>query len=145
MHHLVGYLKEKKQSTHIKKILSSIFECKVDSIGKLLSDTGEFDVFFENNKIDNTSNFCVEINIYIHNKELEKIFPNDFLFASKLSELLNEEVIISFENDDPYVWILIKNNSFFIVEEDLTFESYGINLLDNKDEISYEEAKNLFN
>ncbi|HBV16498.1 hypothetical protein [Chryseobacterium carnipullorum] len=111
---LVFYLKKEKEDTYIKKMLSVIFKCRDTEVRELLSDCDSL-VKFENRPLDNISEFCVELIIYIHGKDkLSDInLSNNYFLGCKISEYINEDLIVHYENGDAYQWILIKENRFF--------------------------------
>ncbi|WP_027386476.1 hypothetical protein [Chryseobacterium gregarium] len=142
MYNYICYLKGKKENIHLIKILSNIFKCKKEFIGNLL-DSENFEIRFENRLLDDISEFSTELNVYLNDTVNKTVISNNFLFGIELSRYLNEEIIVSTNRDDPYQWILIRNNSFFLAEE-AEDESFGITLQRSKNiEISYEDAKNI--
>lgn len=139
----VCYLKGKRNDIFIIKMLSSIFKCEKEAIGSLLDDR-EVEIKFENRLLDETSEFCTELCVY--SKDENIIFSNDFLFGIQASKYLDEEVIVSIKGDDPYIYILIKDDLFFQVDEDIIEENYGISIQESsKMEISYNDAIRISN
>ncbi|WPO84293.1 hypothetical protein SD427_08145 [Chryseobacterium sp. JJR-5R] len=139
MDNYICYLKGKKENIHLIKILSDIFKCRDEFIGDLLGSKN-FAIRFENRLLDNISEFCTELNIYIDDTIKKVAITNNFLFGIELSKYLNEEIVISTHSDDPCQWILIQNNSFFIAEE-ADDENFGITLQRSENiEISYDDA-----
>jgi len=135
----ICYLKEKKEDTQIIRMLYDVFKCKKELIGNLL-DTKKNDIRFENRLLDHVSEFRTELNVYVNDNINKVAFDTNFLFGNEVSKYLDEEIIVGSQNDDPYEWILIKNNLFFIVEE-IDDENFGITLRKSGNiEISYDQA-----
>ncbi|MBT2623521.1 hypothetical protein [Chryseobacterium sp. ISL-6] len=138
MHTFICYLIGKKEDISITRMLSNIFKLNEEFVGDLLDD-GDFKIRFENRILDNTSEFCTELNVYTKDEII--ISANIFLFGIEVSEYLDEEVIVGFNGGDPYQWILIKDNLFFLIDEEISDENYGINVhKSTKIEISYDHA-----
>ncbi|WP_333597399.1 hypothetical protein [Chryseobacterium flavum] len=135
----ICYLKGKKEDAQIIKMLYDIFKCEKELIGNLF-DTQKNEIRFENRLLDDVSEFCTELNVYVDDNINKVTFKNNFLFGNEVSKYFDEEIIIGSRNDDPYEWILIKNNLFFIVEE-VDDENPGITLQKSGNmEISYDQA-----
>jgi hypothetical protein len=115
MHHYICYLKGKKENKEITSLLSSVFECANKLIGDLFSYE-DFEIRFENRLLDEFSEFNTELNVYM-DKPVNKLFADNFLFGLEVSNVLNEEILVSIKNDNPYEWILIRDRLFFTVEE----------------------------
>lgn len=115
MHHYICYLKGKKENNEITSLLSSVFECGNKIIGDLFSYE-DFEIRFENRLLDDFSEFNTELNVYM-DKPVNKLFADNFLFGLEVSNVLNEEILVSIKNDNPYEWILIRDRLSFIVEE----------------------------
>ncbi|WP_265130978.1 hypothetical protein [Chryseobacterium oranimense] len=135
----ICYLKGKKEDSQIIKMLYDVFKCEKELIGNLF-DTQKNDIRFENRLLDDVSEFCTELNVYVDDNINKVTFNNNFLFGYEVSKYFDEDIIIGSRNDDPYEWILIKNNLFFIVEE-VDDENSGITLQKSSNmEISYDQA-----
>lgn len=142
MENYICYLRENKKDIHLIQMLSNIFQCEEELIGNLLN-TYNFKIKFENRLLDNVSEFCTELNVYVDNNTNSIVFFNNFLFGFEVSKYLNEDILVSNQGDDPYQWILISNNQFYIVEE-IDNENYGIDLQEsNRVKISYNEAMDI--
>ncbi|MDN4011254.1 MULTISPECIES: hypothetical protein [Chryseobacterium] len=147
MDNYICYVKYDKEDAEVIEMLSNVFNYKKEQIGNLF-DQKDFEITFENRILDEISEFCTELNVYIPNNEITAIYPNNFLFGYQVSKYLNQQVLVSvsFENNDPYQYILIENDLFFIVDEvidDNSDDKYGITVQKNtKIKISYNDAIN---
>ncbi|MDN4031025.1 hypothetical protein [Chryseobacterium gambrini] len=147
MDNYICYVKYDKEDAEVIEMLSNVFNYKKEQIGNLF-DQKDFEITFENRILDEISEFCTELNVYIPNNEITAIYPNKFLFGYQVSKYLNQQVLVSvsFENNDPYQYILIENDLFFIVDEvidDNSDDKYGITVQKNtKIKISYNDAIN---
>ncbi|MDN4012266.1 hypothetical protein QX233_07345 [Chryseobacterium gambrini] len=141
MENYICYLRENKKDIHLIQMLSNIFQCEEELIGNLLN-TYNFKIKFENRLLDNVSEFCTELNVYVDNNTNSIVFFNNFLFGFEVSKYLNEDILVSNQGDDPYQWILVSNNQFYIVEE-IDNENYGIDLQESRVKISYNEAMDI--
>jgi len=141
MENYICYLRENKKDIHLIQMLSNIFQCEEELIGNLLN-TYNFKIKFENRLLDNVSEFCTELNVYVDNNTNSIVFFNNFLFGFEVSKYLNEDILVSNQGADPYQWILVSNNQFYIVEE-IDNENYGIDLQESRVKISYNEAMDI--
>lgn len=128
---LVFYLKNRKEDLFIEKMLSDIFEYDQVQVKELLNE-GDCLIRYENRVLDNISEFRVELVVYIQNESQlnDRKLNNNFFLGLKIANYINEGVIISYAGHDPYLWLLIKENHFFLVEE-IAQDSNGISLMEN--------------
>lgn len=133
-------MKGKKSNRYLIEMLSCIFKYKLEEVGDFLSD-GTYYLKFENRLLDEASEFCTELNVYIPDKErvLKTELYNNLLFGVKVSEYIGDEVLVNDESDDPYQWVLIKGKQLFLVEE-VDDDNEGITLMSTKLELSYEKS-----
>lgn len=127
---LVFYLKSKRKDSFIEKMLSDIFEYKQEQVKKLLSEDDCL-IRYENRILDNVSEFFVELVVYIQDDKLlnDIKLNNNIVLGLKISNYINEDVITDYQKNNPYQWLLIKKNRFFLVEE-IDQDSNGI-ILEN--------------
>ncbi len=140
MTHLICYLKRKKTDHYIIELLTEIFNSTENEISTILNEEKSM-IKFENRILDDISEFQTELNIYcVDEKIVKELKLNNISLGIAISKSINEDIIVSDENvcDDPYQWILIKQDKLFLVEEDDTKDNNGITLnRNNKTEISY--------
>lgn len=136
--HLYLLFTRKKGDINITRMLSNIFKLNEEFIGDLLND-GDLKIRFENRILDDTSEFCTELNVYNNDENI--VFSNNFLFGIQVSKYLDEEVVVGINDDAPYQWIFIKKDWFFLIDEEISDENYGINIKQShKIEIPYDHA-----
>lgn len=87
----------------------------------------------------------MELNIYcIDERRVSKLeLNNNVSLGIAISKSINEDIVVNDENicDNPYQWILIKQNSLFLVEEDDNEDNNGITLnQNNRIEITYNNS-----
>lgn len=111
-------------------MLSDIFEYKQEQVKKLLSEDDCL-IRYENRILDNISEFSVELVVYIQDDKLlnDIKLNNNIVLGLKISNYINEDVITDYQKNNPYQWLLIKKNRFFLVEE-IDQDSNGI-ILEN--------------
>lgn len=140
MTHLICYLKRKKTDHYIIELLKEIFNSTENDISTISNEEKSI-IKFENRILDDISEFQTELNIYcLDEKRVKELKFNNISLGIAISKSINEDIIVSDENvcDDPYQWILIKQDKLFLVEEDDTEDNNGITLSrNNKTEISY--------
>lgn len=112
MNNYICYLKGVKQDKLIINLLAKIFRCNEETITDLLENETT-QIKFENKVLDNVSEFQTELNVYIDG-DIKTVFLNNLLFGIEISKHLGEEVIVNSNFNDPYQWILIKNDLFFL-------------------------------
>lgn len=125
---LVFYLKSKREDLFIQKMLCDIFEYKQGQVKELLSEEDCL-IRYENRVLDNISEFFVELVVYIQDdKQLHDMkLNNNIILGLKISNYINEDIITNYQKKEPYQWLLIKRNRFFLVEE-IDQDSNGISL-----------------
>lgn len=141
MIHFICYLKRKKTDHYIVELLKEIFNCDIKEISNLIDEEKSL-IKFENRILDDVSEFQVELNIYcIDERRIKELkFNNNVSLGIAISKSINEDIAVNDENicDNPYRWILIKQNSLFLVEEDDNEDNNGITLNpNNRIEITY--------
>lgn len=144
MIHFICYLKRKKTDHYIVELLKEIFNCEIKQISRLIDEEKSL-IKFENRVLDDISEFQVELNIYcIDVKRARELQLNNNIFLGiAISKSINEDIIVNDENicDDPYQWILIRQNNLFLVEEDDNEDNNGITLNQNSIiEITYNNS-----
>lgn len=132
---LVFYLKSKRKDLFIEKMLSDIFEYPQTQVKELLSEEDCL-IRYENRVLDNISEFCVELIVYIQEeKQLNNIrLDNNIILGMQISNYIDEEVITNYQGNEPYQWLLIKGNHFFLVEE-IDQDNNGISLENDRIEV----------
>ncbi|PQA96794.1 hypothetical protein B0A69_01615 [Chryseobacterium shigense] len=143
MIHFICYLKKKKTDHYIVELLKEIFNCDIKEISNLIDEEKSL-IKFENRILDDISEFQVELNIYcIDERRVEELkFNNNISLGIAISKNINEDIAVNDENicDNPYQWILIKQNSLFLVEEEED-DNNGITLnQNNRIEIPYNNS-----
>jgi hypothetical protein len=125
---LVFYLKSKREDLFIEKMISDIFGYQQSQVKGLLSEEDCL-IRYENRVLDNISEFCVDLVVYIQDeKQLNDIrLDNNIILGIQISNYIDEDVITNYQENEPYQWLLIKGNHFFLVEE-TNQDSNGINL-----------------
>ncbi|MCX8526493.1 hypothetical protein OF897_21500 [Chryseobacterium formosus] len=137
MNNYICYLKGVKQDKLIINLLAKIFRCNKETITDLLENETT-QIKFENRVLDNVSEFQTELNVYIDG-DIKTVFLNNLLFGIEISKHLGEEVIVNSNFNDPYQWILIKNDLFFLVDE-IDNDTYGISIKESsKTKMSYKD------
>ncbi len=141
MIHFICYLKRKKTDHYIVELLKEIFNCDIKEISNLIDEEKSL-IKFENRILDDVSEFQVELNIYcIDERRIKELkFNNNVSLGIAISKSINEDIAVNDENicDNPYQWILIKQNRLFLVEEDDNEDNNGITLNpNNRIEITY--------
>lgn len=116
-------------------MLSDIFEYQQTQVKELLSEEDCL-IRYENRVLDNTSEFCVELIVYIQDEnQLNDIrLDNNIILGIQISNYIDEDVITNYKENEPYQWLLLRRNHFFLVEE-VAQESYGINLENDRIEV----------
>ncbi len=124
-------------------MLSHILLYREDEIGEMCNEKDvDLPVRFENRLLDQKSEFNTELEIHIVDINCRRIthLYNDLLFAFKISEYLNEEVLINDASDDPYQWLLIQNQKLSLAEA-VDNEYNGVTILRSKiQELSIEKS-----
>ncbi len=133
---LVFYLRKKRENLFIEKMLGDIFEYPQEQVKELLSEEDCL-IRYENRVLDNISEFCVELIVYIQNeKQLNDMqLDNNIMLGIKIANYIDEDVLTKYKENEPYQWLLLKDNHFFLVEE-IDQDSYGISLEGERIEIS---------
>ncbi|MGI9580037.1 hypothetical protein ACR1PO_02380 [Chryseobacterium sp. RRHN12] len=134
MIHFICYLRRKRSDNYIIKLLKEIFNYDIKEISNLMDDKKSL-IKFENRILDDISEFQVELNIYCidEGRARELKLNNNVSVGIAISNKIHEDVVVN-DNiicDEPYQWILIKQNSLFLVEEDDIEDSNGITLNQN--------------
>ncbi|MBL3550541.1 hypothetical protein J2787_000869 [Chryseobacterium rhizosphaerae] len=144
MIHFICYLKRKKTDHYIVELLKEIFNCDIKDISNLTDEEKSL-IKFENRILDDISEFQVELNIYCIDERRVKDLKlnNNVSLGIAISKNINEDIAVNDENicDNPYQWILIKQNSLFLVEEEDNEDNNGITLnQNNRIEIMYNNS-----
>ncbi|MCX8534667.1 hypothetical protein [Chryseobacterium luquanense] len=132
---LVFYLRSKREDLFIEKMLSDIFEYQQTQVKELLSEEDCL-IRYENRVLDNTSEFYVELIVYIQdeNKLNDIRLDDNIILGIQISNYIDEDVITNYKENEPYQWLLLRGNHFFLVEE-VAQESYGINFENDRIEV----------
>ncbi|SIT09058.1 hypothetical protein SAMN05421796_11332 [Chryseobacterium piscicola] len=132
---LVFYLKSKRRDLYLEKMLSDIFGYKEAQVKELLSEEDCL-IRYENRVLDNISEFNVELIVYIQDEnQLNDVrLDNNITLGILIANYLNEEVITDYKKSEPYQWLLLRENRFFLVEE-IAQQNNGICLENNRIEI----------
>lgn len=144
MIHFICYLKRKKTDHYIVELLKEIFNCDIKDISNLIDEEKSL-IKFENRILDDISEFQVELNIYCIDERRVKDLKlnNNVSLGIAISKNINEDIAVNDENicDNPYQWILIKQNRLFLVEEEDNEDNNGITLnQNNRIEIMYNNS-----
>ena len=125
MQHFVIWIKEQHDDSSLKEMIAvAIFE-KYENIGYFLDDIC-YRTRYELRVLDDVSEFNVELNIYT-DVDFEEPLSLE-IFAERFSVNNEVDVLIpSFNDDDPYEWILFSKNSQRIVDEILG-DNIGVNI-----------------
>ncbi|CAL2090872.1 hypothetical protein [Tenacibaculum sp. 190524A02b] len=143
MVHLVCFFKDNVSVKKIKESLAIIFDVDFYDIKELFNDT-EAIVKYEIRKLSINQDFNYELNLYVKRDSIliTKLY-NNLIFGYRFSKVLNFEILINDESDDPYQWILIEKNNLFLVEEKDT-EEYGIDIIkSNRQKLNFNKAMKL--
>lgn len=101
----------------LKSSLLEIFHITESDLSNLFK--GNYSLIkYEIRKLVNYQDFNIEIIIYVPKEVIiENTIFNNLIIGSKISKLLNIEVLINDESDDPYQCILINKDNIYLVEE----------------------------
>ncbi len=140
----VCYFKKQKTEESIKNILGKIYKTNQNNIKKLEDYDDKAIINFQFTKFGNDSDFNYQLEIFVSNDLIISLgIFNNLILAIHLNKILEEEILINDESDDPYQWLLIKNNKLYLVEEYEDLQQ-GINLLYEKSiELNILKAINL--
>lgn len=125
MHLYVYYLKQTYPEAFIKTLLSKLLGYAEASIGEL-NFPGEYTLRYENRYLD-PAEFNTELSIFCWENDFESRTGGKIQFGSQISQYIRDEVVVKYLEDDPHQWVLISNDRFFVVPENVG-DNIGINL-----------------
>lgn len=145
-HHFICYFKSKKITESVLvNSLSIVFNISSCQIGELIDD-GDLLIRYEIIDLDSSGKgFFRELNIYVEKSILIKShINNNLLLVLELTNVIQEDIIINDESNDPYQYLLVNSKrQVFLVEDTGEFES--VNIRGELIELSLSKSLHIFN
>ncbi|GGH00623.1 hypothetical protein [Pedobacter zeae] len=109
----ITYIQQRFESIKLYEEVAEFFNVDPSKIGNLDSNVSK-DIYLNVEYFD--AGFCTRLSVYFDVKNYNNLKEIDFSIF--LSERLNENVLISFWTNNPFLWILIEpKGSLFKVQE----------------------------
>jgi len=121
MHNIL--LKDILPIERLTQMLGDLFKVPPNTIKELLEDTEPFQLVYQIERFEGNADFNSELTVFPHYDLRETphapVYPKDVPLAIAISHWLKEDTAIATGIDDPYVWILMRQDEIYLVDEDL--------------------------
>lgn len=112
----VMYLSKVFRDKTIELMFANIFKTDMNQVGQLL-DNVPHEIVIDSRNILESSGSCYELSLFVPIKTTEQLgITNNLTLAIEVSRYLNSTIIVDDESDDPYQYLIIKNNQLFLTD-----------------------------
>lgn len=130
----VFYFNNEILASKLKEVLSIVYKVNIDKIDEFdYNNVKDSTLRYQITEYSQTQDFNYQLEIFVTDDLIiNSGIYNNLILAIEANKLLNVNLLIDDESDNPYQWLLINSRGLYLVEEKINEDSnYGIDIQDD--------------